>query len=234
MAPAHVPAAAPSPPAKKGAGSLVAKVVGVLVLVGIAFGIYALVAKKEEAAVVEGHSWERSVTVQRYQEARDGAWCDRVPSGARILGREQRERDTRRIPDGEECTTRNVDNGDGTFRQEQDCQTRYREEPILAPYCTFMVPRWVDQAPVVAEGRSLEPAPAWPKPAVTNCGQLGCTREGTRSETYTLHLRLAEDGAKSCELPESAWRAATVGSRWTVEVGSVTGILDCSAMRPAN
>src|SRR5512139_1952164 len=119
-APTHAtPPTATAAPAKKGAGCLLAKILGVLLLLGVAFAIYALVAKKEEAAVVDGHSWERSITVQRYQEARDGAWCDRVPSGARVIGREQRERDTRRIPDGEDCTTRNVDNGDGTFRQEQ-------------------------------------------------------------------------------------------------------------------
>lgn len=230
-APAGASMTGPANPAQKKRGWLKPVIIAAVLAIA-AVVIYGLAAKKEATATVSGHRWSRSVTVQRYEEASAEAWCDELPAGARRTGATSRERSKNRVADGEDCTTRNVDQGDGTFRQEQDCQTRYREEPVMAQWCTYRAEQWRDQRPTVAQGSGLDPAPSWPKAAVDGCARLGCTREGGRSETYTLELQIEGEDPESCALPESRWRAATIGNRYTVLMNPVTNSIDCENMRP--
>lgn len=218
-------------PAKKKGGWLKFVLLGAVVLI-VGVIAYGMLAKQDAAATVVGHRWSRSVTVQRFQEVSAEGWCDALPRGARRTGSTSRERSTRQVADGEDCTSRNVDQGDGTFRQEQDCRPRTRAEPVMDQWCTYRAERWEDQRPTLAEGSGLEPAPSWPKAAVDGCARLGCTREGARLETYTLEMQIEGEDPKTCALPESRWRAAAPGSRHTVQMNPITGSLDCQSMLP--
>lgn len=222
--------AAPSGGSKKGClfGALAVLALGCIVSVCLFF-----FWKEDKGVTVASHSWRRAIAIERYQTANDSAFCDELPAGARVTGRSQRQRGTRQVQDGQNCTTRNVDNGDGTFRQVQDCQPRYRSEPTYADHCTYTIDRWerVDEA--VAEGQGTSPAPSWPAVQVTGCQQIGCTRAGARSETYTLHLTV-ENEAETCEVSESRWNEVEDGSRWNASVGVLSDDVDCESMTPAN
>ena len=230
-----MPAAAP-PQAKKKGGGAKAWIFGVLgvTLLGccVGGGALALFWKEDKAITVASHEWRRAIAIERYQTDRDSGWCDSLPAGARVTRRSQRQRGTRQVPDGQTCTTRNVDNGDGTFRQQQDCRPRYRSEPTYADHCDYTIDRWVRVDEAVARGRGVAPPPSWPAANVTGCAQLGCTREGARSETYTLHLEIDGEGPETCTVAQQRWSQVQDGTRWHTEVGVLTGSVDCDAMQP--
>jgi hypothetical protein len=206
--------------------------IGVAIVSGLVFAGAAMFWKREKAMTVTGHSWQRSIAIEIYQTTNDSAWCDELPAGARVTSRSQEQRSTRRVADGQSCTTRNVDNGDGTYRQVQDCTPTYREEPVMGERCRYQVESWVRQRDVTAQGRGLTPAPTWPATQVSGCAQLGCTREGARSQSYSLQLQLEGGEVESCSVPQARWQQAADGSRWKVQVGVMLGQVDCSAMTP--
>lgn len=182
---------------------------------------------------VSGHRWERTVSIDRYSAVDEGAWCDGMPSDAYGVSRSTRERSTRRIPEGEDCSTVNVDNGDGTFSQEQQCTTRYREEPIYDDWCDYTVNRWVHDSSETARGDARAPAPYWPSVSVSDCSSLGCTRVGGRRESY--YVRYVEPGRDDdvleCDFSQSKWESIEPGTRWSAEVRVITGGLVCSSLR---
>ncbi len=189
--------------------------------------------KEDKTVVVDSHSWRRAITIERYQTANDSAWCDQLPAGARVTGRTQRQRGSRQVQDGQDCTTRNVDNGDGTFRQVQDCRPRTREEPTYADHCSYSIERWERVNEAVAQGQGTSPAPSWPVAQVTGCQQMGCTRAGARTETYTLHLTV-DNQRQTCTVAEQRWNQVQDGSRWKASVGVMSDDVDCGSMTPAN
>ena len=73
----------------------------------------------------------------------------------------QEQRSTRRVPDGQECRTVRRDQGDGTFREERQCETKYRDEPVYDDKCTWSGQRWEsDRTEEVSGG--LSDTPVWP------------------------------------------------------------------------
>lgn len=198
----------------------------------LVFAGVAMFWKQDKGITVTGHSWRRSVAIEAFQTTNDSAWCDSVPPGARVSNRVREQRSTRQVESGQTCSTRNVDNGDGTYRQVQDCQPTYRDEPVYDQKCHYQIDRWAHQRDAVAQGQNTAPAPTWPTTQVTGCGHLGCTREGARSETYTLAIDVDGEGAESCTVQQARWQQAAPGSRWTVQVGVMLGQIDCSAMTP--
>ncbi|HLA43810.1 MAG TPA: hypothetical protein VJZ27_10260, partial [Aggregatilineales bacterium] len=114
----------------------------VSLLITICVGIGALLFWTNESTVaVAGHSWEREIKIEEFQSLSKGDWCDAMPGDAYSVSRSERERSSRQVPDGEDCRTRRVDNGDGTFSERQECTTRYRSEPIYDDYCEYKVDR---------------------------------------------------------------------------------------------
>lgn len=207
---------------------------GVLLALIAALALY-LLWKRDASAAVIGHSWTRSIAIERYSRETDTAWCDSVPAGARELSRQRTERTTRDVPDGEDCRTRKQDQGDGTFKEVQECQPRFKKEPVFDDRCTYEVLKWTKVRAAEANGQSITESPRWPDPALTRPGtDEGCEREGARTESYVVRLREASNGAEhSCTLPENRWAAMKVGSRWTAKVHQLNGALDCGTLAPA-
>lgn len=225
------PPPAPEEPKKSGGGGgrgmlifgcLGAVVLGFVVLCGLA-----TFWNRTDAATVTSHTWSRSVQIQEYKSVSETDWCDEMPSGAEDVRTTQKQRDTKKVPDGEDCETKNVDNGDGTFRQEEECTTRYREEPIMDDWCSYTVAKWADLREATADGDGL--SPVWPQTQLKTCSspRLGCQREGTRSESYTLKLKGSDGDALSCTLSESAWRNARDGQQIEVSINMLTGAASC-------
>lgn len=190
--------------------------------------------KKDAAVVVTGHTWERTVAIETFGPERGTAWRDSLPAGAYGVSCRQEQRSTKKVPDGETCTDKRQDKGDGTFAVVQECVPRYREEPVYADRCSYTVDTWQVSKTERAAGTGLTPAPAWPAVTLARAGNcLGCQREGARKQVYTVSLTdEATKAAHRCDLPEATWRAMAAGSRWTSQVGVVSGALDCEALAP--
>ncbi len=181
---------------------------------------------------VTHHSWERRVHVERLQAVRDGSWCDSMPYDAYSVSRSRQERSTNRIPDGEVCSSVNVDNGDGTFSTQQSCSTTYREEPVYDDYCDYTVDRWRHDHTETAGARGM--SPRWPSVSASGCSSLGCTREGGRDADYNVHLVeiVDEPHTHECDYDEATWRSMRNETEWTGKVRMLTGSLKCGGLDP--
>lgn len=217
-----------SAPKKGGIPWLTIAIITVIavVLIGI---IGALTWKKTVPAQVTQLNWERVIAIEAYSAVAGGTWCDSIPGDAYSISRSQRQRSTNRIPDGEVCSVRRIDNGDGTFREQEECQTRYREEPVYDAYCAYTVNRWAYSRDVTDSGILGERDPAWPTLNLRSGSGLGSEREGGRTETYRVVLHSGDD-SYTCELDYAVWRSLTVGMSRDLPVGVVTGSPDCSAL----
>ncbi len=226
----------PAPGAKTGGMPSWLPIVLILLAVVVCGGIvYSLVATQDTAVTVAGHAWQRAIQVEEFAAVEGSAWCDSVPGGAYNLTQRREVRRYNQVPDGEQCEMVRRDNGDGTFRMEQQCVTVYRDEPVYDQMCYFLVNTWVSSRVASAEGETLQ-EPNWPQAnlACASMARLGCEREGGRSEAYLLYFRAA-DGGETYECPVSydVWRSAALNSRWNLEVGKVMGDARCDTLSPA-
>lgn len=219
--------------AKAGCG--IAGVVGILLAVVAVLGIGAMIflstCTSAGGVEVTGHSWERSIALEEVALAKKGAWCDQMPAKATDVRRSTKVRDTKQVEDGQTCTTKNVDQGDGTFKQVEECKPRYKDVDVDGEWCDFKVEEWTTKRTERSQGKALSPAPSWPevKLARKGCSDVGCQREGPRAETYTVKLQDEEGDAHTCDLPQDQWAGMAVGSKWAVQV-KLTGGIKCGTL----
>lgn len=228
------PAAPPPVPVAPSRRSRLGLWLALAVLLIVAL-LVALLWTRPVSFTVTGHQWQRSIDIEVLRDVREGRWCDATPADARAVSRERRQRGTRQVADGQDCRTVNIDQGDGSFRQEQRCETRYRSEPVFDAWCEYTVSRWVTQSTARAAGEGLSPAPGWPVLRTDDCLRIGCTRPGARSERYRVLLRTQTDGGAEtveCDLPQARWQGMPAGSRWQAEQGVLTGRVDCDGLQP--
>jgi hypothetical protein len=192
--------------------------------------IVALVWRKTVEVRVAGHDWERLVDVESFDPTRETEWCDQMPGGAYDVTRSREVRSQRQVPEGEECTERRVDQGDGTYREERDCRTRYRDEPIYDDRCRYTVDRWKVARTARAAGDALDPAPAWPVMSLRAGSCHGCEREGRSREEYRVRFVSQDGRAHDCAFDEKRWRSFAVGARYRVKVGVLTGSISCGSL----
>ncbi|MEM7020372.1 MAG: zinc ribbon domain-containing protein, partial [Pseudomonadota bacterium] len=215
-------------------GSSKTKFIVIGVIAAIIIGVLVMIFwTKEVSVTLTGHSWAREVKIDDYAARSESAWCDSTPYEAYGVSRSQKVRSHKQIPDGETCTTRRVDQGDGTYKQKRECRTKYRKEPIYDAWCTYRINRWGYDRSAKAQGADLNPA--WPQVNLrcSNQKRLGCERESGRIASYYLTLQSAEDGeTHQCDVKEQLWRQAQPGSQWSLEVGAVAGGARCGSLEP--
>ena len=198
---------------------------GLIVMCGLA-----MFGNSSDTATIASHSWSRSITVEEYKAASDGDWCDDIPSKAYDVRKKKKEKDTKRVKDGETCTTKNVDNGDGTFKQVEECKPKYREEPVFAEWCDYTIDKWDTVNTADAGGADM--SPRWPEPRIKTCTgstRKGCQREGKRTDSYFVQVRDSGGDTHECSVSEARWRALKDGASVEVEKNMLTG-LDCSSL----
>lgn len=225
--------AAPEPAKPKSrTGLFVGGGCGCLLLVACVAVAAGFLMKSESELVVAGHTWSREVQVERYGPVQDDAWCDQLPRGARDVRRSREVRSHDKVPDGQDCRTRRIDNGDGTYRETQECTPRFRNEPVYDDKCRFTIDRWSVGRTERAAGNSLAEAPRWPDVQIARPGEcVGCEREGGRSESYVVRFTEPDGGEAICDLPQERWAGFPVGSRWKGDVSVLGGVLDCDSLR---
>lgn len=209
---------------------IVLPILGVLALVGV--GIFFLLRTRAGSFTVVDKTWERTIDVEQLSMAHGSAWCDSLPSGARALSRHREQRSTKQIPDGQTCVTRRKDQGNGTFKEVQECTPKFRDEPVMDDRCDYEAQVWTVERTASSKGGANE-APSWPPTNVTGvgCSSLGCEREGKRVETYHVKLREPTSGEEStCDFEPARWQGFAVGSRYDGRIGAMTGHIDCSSL----
>ncbi len=193
-----------------------------VVVVGVALLLVAILWKRPAEVRVTGHTWERMVEVEALGPQAGQAWCDEMPRDARDVRRSREKRSHRRAANGEDCTTVKVDQGDGTYREEERCQTRYVDEPVYDDRCSFTVDRWTHTRDVRASGAGLTPAPRWPDAALRTGTCRGCERSGRRIERYRVQLRGPDGRTHECDLAQGAWAALADGASRRIRVAAIT------------
>ncbi|HEY9071941.1 MAG TPA: Ran-binding zinc finger domain-containing protein [Candidatus Ozemobacteraceae bacterium] len=180
---------------------------------------------------VTGLAWERTIEVEELKAVRHEDWSDRMPAGARVLGREEKIRSYRDVLVGhreveetyteqQQVGTRRVktgvqDLGNGRFKEiwsdepvYRDVQKRrrvtkpvYRQEPVYGTWMTYEADEWVKVDTAAAKGTTE--LPAWPSTGVKQPveNRLGARREGVRTEAYRITLKSLKD-SKIYEITE--------------------------------
>jgi hypothetical protein len=220
-------ASTPKPKAKGRPLLIFAVIVAVLGCIA-----WLLTWSKPSKLQVAGHEWRREIAIERFGPIQESAWCDSVPFGAQVTHRAREVRGHRQVEDGQECSTRKVDLGNGGFSEERDCHPHYRSEPIYDQRCTYLVDRWQRERSAVAQGASLRDAPKWPAVRLARTGQcVGCEREGARSETYTVILKDPKGKTHRCDFDQSRWQGFDDGEQLEGKLGVVTGVVSCGSLR---
>lgn len=229
------PLAQGAPPApasgKKWSGILIALLV-VAVLGGIGVACTKLFAKRDGSFEVADRAWLRTIQVERYDLVRQSAWCDERPPGGVERSRAKAQRSTNKVADGQTCVTKKKDRGNGTFKQERECTPKYKEVPVYADKCEYDVPAWKNYRTLKAEGGEAS-TPDWPKVDITRTGMcMGCEREGSREEKYTVKFLDAKTKELStCDTGMEKWKAFSKGSKWDGQVGVYTNVVDCDSLK---
>jgi rubrerythrin len=227
---------------KRGSGGISMKTVVILGIAAlVAVGAFAAAFWTQAAGVtVTGHEWERTIVIEEYRYFETQNWDDSPPAGDQVRRGTcvQRQRSTRQVPDGEECSTVRVDNGDGTFSTRQECRTTYRSEPVYDDWCDYSGYRWEFDRNITTSGDSVSDTPVWGTVNL-NCAnerRTGCEREDRREEAYlVLFDNDDSDATYRCDFPQDLWRNIRVGSDWNIQVRVMdqdAGL--CNTLEPAN
>lgn len=216
-------------------------IIGAVILAIIGAAYFFFFATSETALTVTGHDWVREIDIEEYSTFQVSSWRDSAPAGFNVLlvpgsCREQ-QRGSEQVYDGEDCRVQRVDQGDGTFREQQVCQPRYRSVPVYDQMCTWRGENWIDINPMQATGASLAAAPFWPDTNNLNCAglqRIGCQREAGRSERYIVELKDADGDTFTCTVSQQEWENMPVESRWVAEARARgSGPILCDTLKPA-
>lgn len=224
------PPIAPAAKPKKKANWVKRTVVGGAVASGLGLAVTSVAWTEAGQLEVVNQSWQRSIAVERLGPVQESSWCDQMPSGTRNVRRSREERSQRKVEDGEDCVTTKVDLGNGAFTEKEQCTPRYREEPEYDDRCTYDIDRWKVIRTERAEG-SASQAPLWPSVSLARSGQcVGCEREGTRKQSYSLVLQDEKGRKHECDIDESRWANMSAGARVLGKISVMTGSLSCDSL----
>lgn len=217
----------PKEKAKRGGGVNVKVLAVIGAIIAALVGIGVVLNMTESATVVaDSHSWERTVNVDEYKEFTTMSWRDSRPAGDNMsidaLSCSSKQRSTNRIPDGETCKTVRKDNGDGTFKESQQCTTKYREEPVYDDWCRWRGNRWEDSYSRQTSGEGLSPEPYYEDISLNCEGQqrLGC-EQASYSGRYDVDFTGNENRTYTCDFPQEEWVSIPIESVWSIEVRRV-------------
>ena len=173
---------------------------------------------------VESHNWERVVKIESFRGRSESAWCSSMPYDAYMVIRKREVSSTNQVADGETCDTVRVDKGNGTFKKERRCKTKYKSVPVYSDKCYYRVNRWGHERDLVARG-GLNDQVAWPAVNIRTGSCVGCEREGSRSESFNLVLAQVKkpDKKHNCSYPEAQWRAIPDGAVKKIKVRMIGG-----------
>jgi hypothetical protein len=196
----------------------------IIALITMAVLAVALLWKKEQTVHLQELSWERHITIESFGSVAESGWCDSMPGEVYDVRRESKVRSQRHVEDGEVCSLRRIDQGDGSYQEQQECRPKYRNEPVYDDYCHYSRNRWAAQRTLSAAGTDKQPY--WPQVTLNQNGAcigclsgacLGCEREGSRREKFYFHLHDAKGQNYKCTVALSVWQNAQINTIWRME-----------------
>ncbi len=225
-------AAAATTPPRGGTWKIV---LPILALGAVAVVVVAVLWKRPQQFVVASHTWQRTINVERFGPSRESAWCSELPAAATQVSRHRERHGSSKVPDGETCHTQKKDRGDGTFKEEQVCTPKFKDEPVYEEKCDFLVLKWSQLRQEAAEGANVADAPHWPavKLGLSGCSVPGCEREGARNESYIVVFKDRAGESYRCSLAENAWSRFDDGKRYSGKLRALVGSLDCDSLMAA-
>jgi Double zinc ribbon len=225
--PALAPVAKP-----KGASRLPIILLALVVIIGGA--IFLLTRTTTNNAYVTGYRWERTIDIESLgpvAQSQNGS-CSLAPAGAYNLDQRTEKVGSHQEQDGETCTNKQVDQGDGTFREEQQCSPNYKTVDDYGPVCHYTLNLWTHSRTAKAEGDKSVTV-AWPQTSLIVGNSIGSEREASRSEVYYLEFKGDGDKTFECAVPFDQWNTTGMESTFTVEVGAVLKNVKCDTLKPA-
>jgi hypothetical protein len=217
-----------TPPKKNWKWPVIGGVIGITAI-ALLVGLF---WKKEVSADLTGHQWERIINIDKYGPVSHSAWCDSMPFGAYGVSRSREVRSTKQVPDGEECSTRKTDRGDGTFKSKKECHTKYRSENVYDEKCHFLVNEWSHSRTEKSGEKRKSAQRFWPPDRISRTGQcLGCEREANRKETLNLLFHSSENKDFVCDVKEDVWMGAEMGSAWSIKVSVLGSVPSCGTLK---
>lgn len=228
----------PTPSNKRRLGIIIAVSV-LLAAIGAVIAIF--LVDQDVRLTVKSQTWQREIQIERFTKVKETKWCNAMPIKAYHISRSKEIRSHEKIPDGQDCKTKRVDQKDGTFKEKQVCTTKYKKKPVYDNKCRYTIDKWKAFRSVTAKGDSKTP-PNWPKvelhnsPASATIGisRLGRQRQGKRISTYKVSLAANDGKSHECKFEETKWSTFKKGSKWTGESGMLTGNVDCDSLVSAS
>ena len=178
--------------------------------------------REQRSVVVSGYHWERTIRIEEYRTSSRSGECNSLPSSAYNISSPRRE-----LVDAGGTTCRQVDNGDGTFREE--CTDK---EPVYKEMCDYRIDSWEYSHTLETNGERDE-TPYWPQDSLNceNSNRIGCEREANRDEQYVIVLEETEsDKTHDCSVDTELWNSVEVGDTYTVNIGKITNAADCGSL----
>ena len=203
---------------------------GIIAVIGLI--IFAFTRTQTTTVTTTDFKWERSVGIEVMQAISGKAECGHQPGDAYNISQHYEQIGTRQVPDGESCQTIQVNQGDGTFREQQQCHTKYRSEPVMGDMCRYVVNRWMGINPMVTSGNKAT-TPYWPSTGISqgsSCFALGCKRETQHNERYYLVLNADDGHPYECTVAHDVWDRSEIGSRFSIKIGSLLKTPKCDTL----
>jgi hypothetical protein len=219
----------PEPPKKKGGAGKFVVILGLLAVALCVCGGVLTFWKEDVSLTVAGHSWERTIEVEKYDLVSDSDWKEDVPKGAKDVSCKKEKRSTKKVKDGETCKTVKKDQGDGSFKEVKECKPKYKEEPVYDQKCNYKIEKWSKANKEKASGKTKSGV-KWPKVKSGGSGR-GASREGKRTESYTVNLKESGSKVHECNMDQKRWAKLDKGDKVKGRKSKLTGGLDCGSVK---
>lgn len=204
----------------------------------IGFLIYGFTKVSEHTVVVMEKTWSRSVDVEEYRSVSDTDWCSNMPSDAYAVSSFRDVRSHRQVADGQTCSTSRHDRGDGSYRTERVCHTKYRSEPVYDNRCRYSVNRWRFNNSELASGSgtSVPKDPEVNHLMLDSNNRLGNKRLGSRSSSYKVIFNYQDDDKvvkDSCGYNQLTWSKFDLKRQYNGKVRMIGGLI-CNEITDSN
>jgi hypothetical protein len=210
------PAAAAAPRSKK----WLFAVLGALAVIGVGLWFF-FFRTHAETLKVTGHTWERTIEVEKFGPVTEEAWEGEVPVGGRELSRREEVYKTEKVQVGTETVkVGQRDLGNGYFEDIMEDRPVYKDNPIYRDKVRYEIERWKRERTLKQEGKDL--APRWPEV------KLGPKeREGPRKQLLKVLFQSKDGDARDWEAKDEAgWTFYQEGKSYKASVRASGGIAE--------
>lgn len=213
------PKTAPTPAARKGISPILIGV-GVLACIVVVVFAFLLLKTEDASGEVQSVQWTREIGVEALQPVSYETWRDEIPADGVVGSCQDKVHHTEQeeVADGKKVcgTPYTVDTGTGAGEVVQDC-----EWEVYAEWCEYTVDEWQEVNAFTVSGDDL--SPMWPEFSIA-----GDEREGEYREEFEVVF--SADGKNYTYEPddEAEFVQYEIGSKWTLEVNALGGVVSVS------